>query len=75
MIRSTTSLPNVALFIAIFLILSVAGKVQAQQKGVPGTPQTAAKVERLLKESGLNNKKYSEGVWLAEAPDDPVRLT
>ena len=74
MVRLTTFLPKGAFFIAIFLCLSVAGKVQAQQKSVPGTSQTAVKVERLLKEAGLNNKKYSEGVWLAEAQgkDFPV---
>ncbi len=65
--RLNSSWQNVALLAALLLTLSVAGKTPAQQRSAPGTVQTAVKVERLLKETGLNNKKYGEGIWLVEA--------
>ena len=64
----------VALFLMLFLTLSLAGTSNAQQKSAAGTQQTAAKVDRFIHELGLNNKKYSEEVWLVEAKgkDFPV---
>src|SRR5262245_22180738 len=75
MIRLITSVPKKALLIATMLTLSAMGLAQTQQpKTLPGTSQSAAKVDRLLKESGLKNQKYAEGVWLVEASgkDFPV---
>src|SRR5262245_15327687 len=77
MIRLITSVPKTVLLIGTMLKLSAMGLAQTQQpKALPGTTQSAAKVDRLLKESGLKNQKYSEAVWLVEAPgkDFPVLI-
>lgn len=73
MIRFKALVHKMLLIIAILLTVTLAGQAQ-QSKSLPGTSQSANLVDRLLKESGLKNQKYSEAVWLVEVSgkDYPV---